>query len=106
MIAFRHSPSTGPRLFRRDPPIDPPREHVERQRAVVDQRVVKAPDVETGAERLLRFRAQRLDRELADLVAERLSRLDDVAVDLRGRERFVDAAVVIGKDFPALKPMK
>src|SRR5690349_20995637 len=72
-------------LLSRDPLVDPTLQHIERQWSVVDQRIVEAPNVEPVAERSPRLRPQRLDLELADFVAQRLARPDQVAVDFGHR---------------------
>src|SRR5204863_7709701 len=88
---FRHSAGRTARELPRDPLIDSLFQDIERKGAVVDERVVEASQVEPLAKRSSRFRAKRLDPELPELVAERLSRLDDVAVDLRRGERAGDS---------------
>src|SRR5262245_38003537 len=78
---------------RLDPAIDFALEDLQRHRAVAQDLAVKITDVEAGAELGFGPAAQRPDAQIAHLVAERLARPGDVALDLgfdvRGRERRV-----------------
>src|SRR5690606_2637014 len=57
-------------------------QHIQRDRAVAQHRVVEGADVEAGAEFAFGALAQGADAELADLVAQRLRGPADVAVHL------------------------
>ena len=69
-------------------------EQVQGQRSVIEHGIVKSPQVKLVAQGLPRLCAQRLDLEFSDLVAQRLSRLQDVAVDLRDCRAFGHAGIV------------
>ena len=69
-------------ILRRDPVVDAPFQHVQRQRAVGQHGVVEGAHVEARAQRRLRPRQQRDDAQLADLLGERLGRPGDHAVHL------------------------
>src|SRR5262245_53831154 len=75
----RADPSVTPR---RDPAIHLRFEHTQRHAALLQQRVVKIADGEGLAQRRLRLLAQARDRELPDLVAERLAGPGHVALHL------------------------
>ncbi len=57
-------------------------QHAQRQGAVAQHAVVEGADVEGLDQLLLGVGAELLDLELTDLVGQRLTRPDDVAIDL------------------------
>src|SRR5215213_3723417 len=76
-------------LLPADPEVDPLFEEAERQRPVVEHRVVKLAYVEPVAQFSPRLRPQLLDLQLAQLVGERLARPHYVPV-------YLDDDVVFG----------
>ena len=88
------------RLLHRDPLIDPRSQQRQRQRAVIEQGVVEAPEVERRPERRLGPRAQGPDLEFAELVAECLPGVGNVAIDLRLGEPRVQRGMVHDIDHP------
>jgi hypothetical protein len=65
-----------------DPAVDLRFQHGERHRALAEQPIVKAAQVELCTEPLLGTASQRKQSLLADLVGKRLTRPGDIAVDL------------------------
>src|SRR5437868_7184398 len=69
--------------LRADPRSHSHLQHVDRQGAAKQHCVVELPHVEAFTQRFLRFAAQCTQAQLADLVAERLTRPRDVALQFR-----------------------
>lgn len=85
----------GPSHLARDPSSHPLFQNVHRQRTGVEELVVERPDVELWTESGARLIAESQERQLPDLVSQRLCRPRNVPVGLRLQPGFVLARVVV-----------